>query len=207
MQEGEELDIIDGIGNLYHAKITIAHHKKCKIEILRSVHDFNKRPCHLHIAIAPTKNMDRLEWFAEKATEIGIDEITPLICDHSERRTVKNDRLEKILVSAMKQSKKAYLPILNEQCTFAEFIKQKRDGELFIGHCYEHDKKELCKTYSPGHNATILIGPEGDFSEEEVSTAIANNYIPISLGDSRLRTETAGVVACHTINIINLLYK
>lgn len=207
MEEGDTLDIIDGKGNLYNAKITIANHKKCKVDILNEVAEYQKHSIHLHVAIAPTKNIERIEWFAEKVTEIGIDEITPIICQHSERKVVKRDRIEKILISAMKQSKKAYLPILNEQCTFNELMKRSIKGELYIGHCYEQDKKELCTTYTPGTDVTILIGPEGDFSEEEVAMAMANNYIPISLGESRLRTETAGVVACHTINLINQLNK
>lgn len=203
MAEGDQLEVIDGKGNYYLAEITIANHKKCGVKILKKQSNYHKRSFHLHIAIAPTKNIERIEWFAEKATEIGIDEITPVICRFSERKIIKHDRMEKILISAMKQSKKAYLPLLNEQCTFEEFIKRTFSGDLYIGHCYEKDKKKLCTTYSPGNDATILIGPEGDFSEEEVQFAINAGFIPVSLGCSRLRTETAGLVACHTIDILN----
>lgn len=203
MEEGDALEVIDGRGGFYNAKIAIAHHKKCKVIIENEIQAYHKRPIHLHIAIAPTKNMERIEWFAEKVTEIGIDEITPIICRFSERKVIKRDRMEKILISAMKQSKKAYLPIINEQMTFSEFMKQERNGDLYIAHCYEQDKKDLCTTYKAKNDVTILIGPEGDFSEEEVELAIKKGYIPVSLGESRLRTETAGVVACHTVNIIN----
>ncbi len=203
MVEGDSLEVIDGQGGFYHAKIAIAHHKKCKVVIENEVQGYHKRPIHLHIAIAPTKNIERIEWFAEKATEIGIDEITPIICRYSERKVVKRDRIEKILISAMKQSKKAYLPTINEQTTFNDFMKSDRKGDLFIAHCYEQDKKDLCTTYKANNDVTILIGPEGDFSEEEVAAAIKKGYLPVSLGESRLRTETAGVVACHTIDLIN----
>lgn len=207
MVEGESLEVIDGCGNLYHAEISIANHKKCGVKIIDTIPEYHKRPFHLHIAIAPTKNIERIEWFAEKVTEIGIEEITPIICEHSERKIIKHDRLEKILISAMKQSKKAYLPKLNEQCSFKDFMKVQRNGLLCIAHCYEQDKKMLSTTYKAGQDVTILIGPEGDFSEEEVKMALGINYIPISLGDSRLRTETAGVAACHTIDIINEINK
>lgn len=203
LQAGEKVELVDGKGNFYKAEVSIPHHKRCEVRILEKISDFKKRGIHLHIAIAPTKNIERLEWFAEKATEIGIDEITPIICRFSERKVVKHDRLEKIIISAMKQSLKAYLPKLNEQCSFAEFMKHERDGMKFIGHCYEGQKQNLSKMYKAGENVTILIGPEGDFSQEEVENAIKCGFMPISLGESRLRTETAGVVACHTVNVIN----
>lgn len=203
MEEGDTLEIVDGKGGFYNAKITIAHHKKCKVSIERETLCYHKRPIHLHIAIAPTKNIERIEWFAEKAAEIGIDEITPLICRFSERKVIKRERIEKILISAMKQSKKAYLPTINEQMTFNDFMKCEHKGELYIAHCYEQDKKDLCKTYKANNDVTILIGPEGDFSEEEVRKALEKGFVPVSLGNSRLRTETAGLVACHTINLIN----
>lgn len=203
MTEGDELEIVDGKGNYYEAKITIANHKKCKVTIEKEIKEYHKRNFHLHIAIAPTKNIERIEWFVEKATEIGIDEITPIICRFSERKVVKQDRLNKIIISAMKQSQKAYLPLLNEQCSFNEFINNHNTDSLYIGHCYKNEKKELGMTYKKGENATILIGPEGDFSEEEIQEALRNGYIPISMGESRLRTETAGIVACHTINLLN----
>ncbi|MDL2211198.1 RNA methyltransferase, partial [Bacteroides sp. OttesenSCG-928-M17] len=155
----------------------------------------------LHIAMAPTKNMDRNEWFAEKATEMGIDEITFLDCRFSERKNIKTDRIEKITVSAMKQSLKARLPKLNEMIAFDKFIAQEFSGQKFIAHCYEGEKQELKSVLLP-EEAVILIGPEGDFSPEEVEKALAKGFIPISLGKSRLRTETAALSACFTFSYI-----
>jgi len=156
----------------------------------------------LHIAIAPTKNIDRIEWFLEKATEIGIDEITPLICIHSERRTVNAERLNKVIIAAMKQSLKAYLPKLNKETKIEEFIRQQTTSSKFIGYC-SGDTQKLKDMYKSGNDAVILIGPEGDFSEGEVMKAKENGFIPINLGNSRYRTETAALVACHTINLMN----
>ena len=204
LQAGDRVELIDGKGGYYKAEIIFPHHKRCEIQILEKQTEFQKRPHHLHIAIAPTKNIERLEWFAEKATEIGIDEITPVICRFSERKIIKHDRLEKILISAMKQSMKAYLPKLNEQCTFDEFLKRTDLGQRLIAHCYdEGTKKLLSSLYTPKQNVTILIGPEGDFSPEEVEKALKTGFIPVSLGESRLRTETAGVVACCVVNCLN----
>lgn len=205
LEAGAPVELVDGHGNFYHAEITFPHHKHCEVRILSKEENFHPQPVHLHIAIAPTKNMDRLEWFAEKVTEIGVGEITPLLCRFSERKVVKNDRLEKILVSAMKQSKKAYLPQLNEMTSFNDFMKKHGGPNCFIAHCYEQDKRLLAKEYEAGSDVTILIGPEGDFSEEEVALALKCGCRPISLGESRLRTETAGVAACHTIQVLNLL--
>jgi 16S rRNA (uracil1498-N3)-methyltransferase len=165
--------------------------------------EYMKRNHYLHIGIAPTKSMDRLEWFLEKATEIGIDEITPVFCAHSERIRMKTDRLQKILVAAMKQSLKAYLPKLNEPAELKNLITTGFAGQKFIAYCESGKEYELQKVYRKGDNAFILIGPEGDFSAEEISLAIKHEFIPISLGKSRLRTETAGIVACHTINLLN----
>lgn len=203
--EGDPVELVDGRGNYYTAEISFAHHKKCEVRILEKIENYNPLPCHIHIAIAPTKNMDRIEWFAEKVTEIGVGEITPLLCDHSERKVIKIDRLEKIVVSAMKQSKKATMPTLNEMCSFKQFMKQYKDfaGKKYIAHCYEQDKKSLVKDYVKGNDAIVLIGPEGDFSEEEVRLAIENGFVPVTLGESRLRTETAGIAACHTIHVVN----
>ena len=160
--------------------------------------------CTLHIAIAPTKNIDRIEWFAEKCTEIGIDAITLLHCRYSERKEVKNERIEKIIISAAKQSLKATLPALSGITDFKKFITQPFDGDKYIAHCYDQENKILLKNAcKPGTNTLVLIGPEGDFSTEEVEAAIAGGFIPVSLGNSRLRTETAGVVACHTLQLIN----
>lgn len=203
LEAGDPIELVDGKGNYYEAEIAFPHHKHCQVNVLKKISNFHPQPVHIHIAIAPTKNMDRLEWFAEKVTEIGVGEISLLLCDHSERKVVKTDRLEKILVSAMKQSKKAYLPRLNEMISFKEFVRQPHTEKCFIAHCYEQDKRELTKEYRSGQDILVLIGPEGDFSEEEVRLALENGFIPVSLGESRLRTETAGVVACHTAQVIN----
>lgn len=205
MQAGERIHLINGKGGLFEAEIVNPHPKRCELKILNSVSEFNKRKTHLHIAIAPTKMNERLEWFLEKATEIGIDEITPVICRKSERKEVKLARLEKIVIAAMKQSVKAYLPKINAACTFEQLIKNSPTSQKFIAHCYEEDKQLLQKAYTKGSNALILIGPEGDFSPEEVTKAMQAGFLPVSLGNSRLRTETAGVVACHTVNLINEL--
>lgn len=205
LKEGDEIEIVDGKGRFYHAEITFPHAKRCEVRLLSVEEDFHPQPVHLHIAIAPTKNMDRLEWFAEKVTEIGVGEITPLLCEHSERKVLKLERLEKILVSAMKQSKKAYLPKLNDLKKFSDFLKETSRGSRYIAHCYEEDKRVLVKDYAPGSDVLVMIGPEGDFSEKEVAMALEAGFVPVSLGESRLRTETAGVVACHTIQLINQL--
>lgn len=202
MQAGERLHLVDGKGGLFEAEIVNPHPKRCELKILSSVFEFGKRDFHVHIAIAPTKMNERLEWFLEKATEIGIDEITPVICRYSERKEVKSARMEKILVAAMKQSVKAYLPKLNEACTFEQLLKE-TGSHKFIAHCYEGEKQLLKDVYAKGSDVLVLIGPEGDFSTEEVQKAIQAGFIPVSLGNSRLRTETAGIVACHTINLQN----
>ncbi len=199
----DQVELIDGKGSFYEAKIVDPNPKKCKIEITNTIQEFGKRNHYLHIAIAPTKNMDRFEWFLEKATEIGIDEITPLLCDHSERKVIKIERLEKIIISAVKQSIKAYKPKLNVLTKYSDFIKQNFDGSKYIAHCEEYEKQSLKANYNVGKNTLILIGPEGDFSPNEIKLAKENNFLETNLGDSRLRTETAGVVACHTINLLN----
>jgi 16S rRNA (uracil1498-N3)-methyltransferase len=195
-QEGDTIHLIDGRGNFYEVKITLASQKKTGFEIVRKWED-KPLPYALHIAIAPTKNNDRFEWFLEKATEIGIDEITPIICEYSERKVIKNERMEKIILSATKQSLKATLPKLNQAVSFDDFIKRNLYSDCFIAHCEEQKKISLQTIISA--NSTILIGPEGDFSTKEIHLALSHNFKPVSLGDSRLRTETAGIVACHTI--------
>ena len=154
-------------------------------------------PYQLHIAIAPTKNINRLEWFLEKATEIGIHQITPLICDHSERKLIKAERLDKIIVAALKQSKQFYKPVLNPLITFKDFIAAQPKG--YIAHCHPGEKERFFSAIAFKENITVLIGPEGDFSSKEVSLALDNNYVAISLGEQRLRTETAGIIAAHTV--------
>jgi 16S rRNA (uracil1498-N3)-methyltransferase len=194
---------VDGKGGFYEAEISDANPKKCRLSILNSTFDFGKKDFHLHIAIAPTKNTDRFEWFLEKATEIGIDEITPILTSHSERKTVNHDRFEKILISAMKQSLKAYLPQLNGLMSFKELVVSNKTENKFIAYCDEIQKNHLKDLASKGNNTLVLIGPEGDFSPEEVLLAIENGFKVVSLGESRLRTETAGIVACHIVNLAN----
>jgi len=203
LQVGEVITVVDGTGGFYNAKIINPHPKHCTFEITSTILEYGKRDYRLHIAIAPTKNIERIEWFIEKATEIGIDEITPVICRFSERKIIKAERLDKIIVSASKQSVKAYFPKLNPLCTFDELLKQYSASQLFIAHCYEEEKKQLQKEIVKSSDVLILIGPEGDFSKEEVQKAISVGFIPVSLGNSRLRTETAGVVACHTVCLRN----
>jgi len=199
---GDTLYITNGNGWLFTAEITLADIKKCLVRIIdKSLQP--KKNYQLHLAVAPTKMNDRYEWFLEKATEIGIDTITPIICDHSERKIVKTDRFEKILQSAMKQSLSCYLPKLNEPILFKDFMNQDFTGDLFIAHCEETDKKSLKKEIKPNTDITILIGPEGDFSVKEIKMAIENKFIPVTLGNTRLRTETAAIVACHSVAFIN----
>jgi 16S rRNA (uracil1498-N3)-methyltransferase len=203
LNTGDKVQIVDGKGGFYLAEITQPHPKKCNLSILESHKEFGKHRFNLHMVIAPTKNIDRFEWFLEKTTEIGIDEITPLLCDRSERKNIKPDRLEKILVSAMKQSVKAYLPKLNPLVSFNDFIKLNGTSQKFIAHCNNGDKPHLKNEITKEESVLILIGPEGDFSPEEVEQAKINGFREISLGNSRLRTETAGVVACHIVNLVN----
>lgn len=207
-QIGDELQFVDGKGNWYTGVITEIGKKKCVLKIINKKENHEPLPVHFHLAIAPTKNIDRLEWCLEKATEIGIAEITPLICHHSERRRIREDRLEKVLVAAMKQSLKAYLPKLNPLTKFNAFIKVQASIEdipqKFIAHCADDtEKTRLQHNYQRGNNVCILIGPEGDFSSTEIELAIQHGFSPVSLGNSRLRTETAGVVAVHSINFLN----
>lgn len=201
--EGEPVVLVDGRGNWYDGVISRADVRGCEVKIIKKTGQYGRRPVHLHLAVAPTKNMDRMEWMLEKCTEMGIDEVTLLDTIHSERKVVKTERLEKVIVAAMKQSLKAYLPRLNAVTNFKKFVAESGRGQLFIAHCHPGEKKRLDEVYQPGKDAVILIGPEGDFSAEEVALAEAKGFIPISLGQSRLRTETAGIVACHSINFMN----
>lgn len=205
LNTGAPVTLTDGKGNFYHAEISAATHKRCTVNILKTIPQQPLWEGHLHIAMAPTKNMDRTEWFAEKATEIGFDELTFLNCRFSERKVIKTERINKILVSAIKQSLKARLPKLNEMMEFGKFITQPFNGQKFIAHCYEGEKPLLKNVLRKGEDALVLIGPEGDFSEEEVQKALENGFTPISLGKSRLRTETAALVACHLLNLQNQL--
>jgi len=200
-KEGDILNFTDGKGKLYKAEITVSDKKKCQLNIISSQIQKKQHNYHLHIGIAPTKNIDRFEWFLEKATEIGIDEITPIICSRSERKIIKLERCKRILRSAIKQSLKYYLPKINDTITFNQLLKKNLVANKYIAHCGNLKKKDLKKT-DRKERTLILIGPEGDFSKEEIEMALKNNFKPVSLGNSRLRTETAGIIATHTINII-----
>lgn len=205
LNEKDIIHLADGRGGFYKTEITNANPKHCEVKVLEKKEEDNKRNFYLHIAVAPTKNIERFEWFLEKATEIGIDEITPIECHRSERVVVKTERANKVITSAMKQSLKAYHPQLNELTKFKEFLKSVSgfSGQKFIAHCMEYEKLSLKNDYQYNQNVMILIGPEGDFTPEEVALAIQNNFKPISLGSSRLRTETAALTACLTINLLN----
>ena len=201
--KGDNVNLIDGKGSFYLAEIINQDPKNCSAKIIRKTKEFEKRNYYCHIVIAPTKNIARFEYFLEKATEIGIDEITPLICERSERKKINKDRLEKIIISAMKQSVKAYLPKMNDIISFNDFLSTKLKGQKFIA-CYENMPEFSLKTmYTPPKRVNILIGPEGDFSPAEITQANKNEYIGVTLGKSRLRTETAGIVAAHTIALLN----
>ncbi len=199
---GDTLHITNGKGLLFLAKITSANDKKCEVALVSFEEKKKKWNYHLHIAIAPTKMNDRFEWFLEKATEIGIDEITPLICENSERKVIKLERFEKVIVSAMKQSLKFQLPKLNDAHKFSDFISEPIEGIKFIAHCEETDKKTMQNQLQTANKITILIGPEGDFSPKEITKALQHKFIPLSLGESRLRTETAGIVVCNTVSVL-----
>lgn len=202
LKDGDSIALVDGKGTYCEAKITLAHPKRCAFEIVSSVENFGRRNFYLHLAIAPTKNIERLEWFLEKVTEIGVDEISLLLCDNSERKIVKQDRLEKIVVSACKQSQKAYFPKLNLLTPFDGFIKVAKESNRFIAHCWEGSKLKISPQIELTDKILILIGPEGDFSKQEVALAESYDFTSVTLGESRLRTETAGVFACSLFNIL-----
>ena len=201
-KKGDLIMVTNGTGWLFEATLETASPASCEATITNSQKFI--QPMHwLHLAVAPTKNSDRFEWFLEKATEIGVNEITPVICERSERKTVKAERLIRIMESAMKQSKRVYLPKLNPAIRLSEFLDQEHPGLRFIAHCHEEEKLELKRRVAPDKDITILIGPEGDFSDAEVDLAYEKGFYPVSLGEARLRTETAAVVACATVNLIN----
>jgi 16S rRNA (uracil1498-N3)-methyltransferase len=203
MKEGDEAIVADGKGGWFAGMIENAHPKKCTIRIISSQYNFEKRNYRLTMAVAPTKSSDRIEWFLEKATEIGIDHFVPIRCSFGERKNINLARLEKIALSAMKQSLKAWLPEISEMVSFGDFIAQPFKGKKLIAHCYPGQKPHLRSVVNPGENVLVLIGPEGDFSSEEVKLALENGFQEISLGQSRLRTETAALVACTAVAIIN----
>lgn len=200
--KGDIIHITNGLGNLFISEILFASEKKCEVKI-KEIKSFEPTSFYTHIAVAPTKMNDRLEWFLEKATEIGIHEITPIICDHSERKIYKIDRAEKIIQSALKQSNQYFLPKINEPISYSQFIKKDFDGQKFIAHCEETEKKSFKNEIKIGSKILLLIGPEGDFSTKEIELAIKHNFIPVTLGNTRLRTETAALAACHTVALLN----
>ncbi|MEM1259138.1 MAG: 16S rRNA (uracil(1498)-N(3))-methyltransferase [Bacteroidota bacterium] len=200
--EGDIVNLTNGRGSLFQAKILEANPKKCKAQII-SEEKTIPRLHSLHIAIAPTKMNDRFEWFLEKATEIGIQEITPILCDHSERKVIKQERLEKVLQSAMKQSLQTFLPKLNPLMSLQEFLGSVKGGLNLVAHCHPEEKLELKRRVQADKDVVILIGPEGDFSKDEINLALHEGFLPVSLGRNRLRTETAGIVACTTVAMIN----
>lgn len=203
-KEGDSIYITNGNGIIAQAELGVVTPKHCEAFVLQAK-KHAPLPYNLHLAVAPTKSNDRFEWFLEKATEIGITEITPLLCHHSERKQINWDRYQKIVVSAVKQSLKAYVPKLNQLTDYKEFIKmqQGKDSTCLIAHCYEEEKVALKQAIASTTNLTIAIGPEGDFIKEELQIAGNANFKPISLGEQRLRTETAAVVACTAVAITN----
>ena len=203
LQASDLIYLIDGTGGFYKSEIVEPDAKRTLLKILERTFEYGKRNHYLHIAVAPTKNIERFEWFLEKATEIGIDEITPIICERSERRDVKIERLNKVIVSAVKQSIKAYHPKLNEAVKLTNFLSGGFIGDKYIAHCVESEKQSLKSVIRQQHKYLILIGPEGDFSDAEIAKAMKEKYIPVSLGNSRLRTETAALEACFEINFLN----
>ncbi|MGY4383156.1 16S rRNA (uracil1498-N3)-methyltransferase [Pedobacter sp. UYP24] len=206
LQKGAFIHLIDGKGGLYKAELIEEHKKRVTVKIINVILEYNKRDYYLHIAIAPTKNMDRLEWFLEKATEIGIDEITMVICARSERRATKEDRLNKVVTSAVKQSLQAYHPKVNQDVSLLEFLKCENQASSvkFIAHCLDNEPRNYLSDISvPEKKYTILIGPEGDFSPSEIELALHFGFKPLTLGNTRLRTETAGIAACFEVNYLN----
>ncbi len=205
MKADDTIFVIDGIGNMYVARIVLADTRHTRVEILSVQQDFGKRNYSLHLAVAPTKNIDRFEWLVEKSVEIGVDCITPLNCRFSERRTIKTERIEKIALSATKQSLKAYLPKINPMTDFTELVLQSTESQRFVAHCYNLPKENLLKICNSRQSTLVLIGPEGDFSEQEITQALDIGFRSVSLSDSRLRTETAGVVAANTVALANIV--
>ena len=211
MKEGDMLQVIVGKGFIYTCRLTLAHQKHAAVEILDKQPVQPYWPAPLTVAVAPTKNMDRMEWLVEKLVEMGVDRIVPLSCRYSERKEIKTERLLKIAVSAMKQSLKATLPEICEMTPLANFIANDTSQQKFVAYCApEIPRQSLVNLYEPGLSATILIGPEGDFSNQEITATIAAGYLPVTLGEARLRTETAAMVACgmfHTINQLSISQK
>lgn len=202
---GEKIHLIDGRGGLFETEIIDAHPKRTTLKVLSIQEEFGKIDYEIHLAVAPTKNIDRIEWFLEKATEVGLTEFTPIICEHSERKEVKVERLEKVAIAAMKQSLKAYLPKVNAALTFNKFMDLVKDSNVSkgIAHCVDSQKNFISTSFTPKSKYLILIGPEGDFSEKEISQALDAGFVSLSLGEARLRTETAALASVIEISLMN----
>ena len=203
LTEGDTVYLTNGKGTLYEARLMETNPKACMVRVVNTTQEYGRRDYKLHIGIAPPKNISRFEWFLEKATEIGVDEITPVICEHSERKILKPERLRKIITSAVKQSLKAYHPVLHDPLSFNDLISKEKEGPGYIAYLDEDVKTSLKEKYNPGEDVLILVGPEGDFSPQEINQAGQQGFTPVTLGKSRLRTETAGVVVCHTVALLN----
>ncbi len=204
---GDIIQIVDGKGHWYEASLDSVSKKECILSIQKEIPTYNAPKCEIHVAIAPTKNISRFEWFLEKSTEIGISKVTPIKCARSERKVIKNQRLNKILVAAMKQSLKTALPQLDELKTVKQWLSELPDDtnqQRFIAHCIaDQERQHLKEKYKPGHDVVLMIGPEGDFTPDEVTLAIQKGFAPVTLGPSRLRTETAGIAGTHILNLLN----
>jgi 16S rRNA (uracil1498-N3)-methyltransferase len=203
LKENDPVTLVDGKGKFCQGVILVPDPKNCVVSLQTIFHEYEKRNYFLHMAVAPTKNSERSDWLMEKTTEIGIDEFTSLSCKFSERRSINRERLERVAIAAMKQSQKAWLPCINGIITFNEFIQKPFDGDKFVAHCYPGEKPHLRDLLKPHTNSLIMIGPEGDFSREEVIAARQNGFKEVTLGTSRLRTETAAIVACHIASLAN----
>lgn len=206
MKVGDQISIVDGKGWTYQCAIAVAHPKHTSVEILDACHTNKVWQPRITVAIAPPKNVERMEWFVEKATEIGIDRIVPVRTARSERKELRHDRIEKIMISAMKQSLKTILPRLDEMTPLHQFLDEKHDGISIMGYCDKNfPRLDIVDVYKPGQNVNILIGPEGDFTPQEVAQAVEAGFVPATFGLSRLRTETAALFALNTIHIMNRL--
>lgn len=207
-REGDLIQVIDGKGHRFTCRIVSADPRATAVDIETTETVEPHWGCTITLAVAPTKNMDRMEWMVEKAVEIGVDRIVPVLCDHSERRVLKAERLRKIAVSAMKQSLKATLPEVSDLTPLGEFLREPHPGLKFMGYCDKnYPLLSLAKEYKGGEDVTLLIGPEGDFSSEEVSLAVEAGFVPVTFGNSRLRTETAGIVALDTVHVLTQLAR
>lgn len=203
LERNSQVQLVDGVGGFYDATLEDAHPKRAVLRVTRVQREYGRRNHYLHIAIAPTKNIERLEWFLEKATEIGIDEITPIVCDRSERKEIKAERLNKVITAAVKQSIKAYHPRLNAAVKFKDFVVSAQGNQKYIAHCMDGEKFALQDRIKLKSNYLVLIGPEGDFTPAELDQAIGAQFLGITLGNSRLRTETAALEACFEVNFLN----